>query len=80
MKQIWFAVCLAAGSLLTPSIASADSSSEALLQEMGKASQTLNYEMGFINITKQGIDSFPIVMLSLLNFPRSTGSDGWSAP
>ena len=58
MKQIWFAVCLAAGSLLTPSIASADSSSEALLQEMGKASQTLNYEMGFINITKQGIDSF----------------------
>ena len=58
MKQIWFAVCLAAGSLLTPSIASADSPSEALLQEMGKASQTLNYEMGFINITKQGIDSF----------------------
>ncbi|AEX53316.1 sigma-E factor regulatory protein RseB [Rahnella aquatilis] len=58
MKQIWFAVCLAAGSLLTPGIASADSSSEALLEEMGKASQTLNYEMGFINITKQGIDSF----------------------
>jgi sigma-E factor negative regulatory protein RseB len=25
---------------------------------MGKASQSLNYEMGFINITKQGIDSF----------------------
>ncbi|VTQ53757.1 Sigma-E factor regulatory protein rseB precursor [Campylobacter jejuni] len=58
MKQFWFAVCLATGSLLTPSIASADPTSEALLQEMGKASQTLNYEMGFINITKQGIDSF----------------------
>ena len=58
MKQIWFAVCLVTGSLLTPGIASADSPSEALLQEMGKASQKLNYEMGFINITKQGIDSF----------------------
>jgi len=46
------------GSLLTPSIASADPTSEALLQGMGKASQSLNYEMGFINITKQGIDSF----------------------
>lgn len=58
MKQFWFAVCLVTGSLLTPSIASADPTSEALLQEMGKASQSLNYEMGFINITKQGIDSF----------------------
>jgi len=58
MKQFWFAVCLVTGSLLTPSIASADQTSEALLQEMGKASQSLNYEMGFINITKQGIDSF----------------------
>lgn len=58
MKQFWFAVCLATGSLLSSSIASAEPTSEALLQEMGKASQSLNYEMGFINITKQGIDSF----------------------
>jgi len=58
MKQFWFAACLVTGSLLTPSIASADPTSEALLQGMGKASQSLNYEMGFINITKQGIDSF----------------------
>ncbi|CAM3721182.1 sigma-E factor regulatory protein RseB [Rahnella bruchi] len=58
MKHFWFAACLVTGSLLTPSIASADPTSEALLQGMGKASQSLNYEMGFINITKQGIDSF----------------------
>lgn len=58
MKQFWFAACLVTGSLLTPSIASAVPTSEALLQGMGKASQSLNYEMGFINITKQGIDSF----------------------
>ena len=58
MKQIWFAVCLATGNLLYSGIASAETSTEALLQDMGKASQSLNYEMGFINITKQGIDSF----------------------
>jgi len=58
MKQFWFAVCLVTGSLLSPGIASAESSTGALLQEMGKASQSLNYEMGFINITKQGIESY----------------------
>ena len=58
MKQNWFAVFLATGSLLYSGIASAESSTEALLQDMGKASQSLNYEMGFINITKQGIDSY----------------------
>ena len=58
MKQIWFAVCLVTGGLLSSGIASAESPTEALLQEMGKASQSLNYEMGFINITKQGIDSY----------------------
>ncbi|WP_413528017.1 sigma-E factor regulatory protein RseB [Rahnella inusitata] len=58
MKQIWFAVCLATGNLLYSGIASAEISTEALLQDMGKASQSLNYEMGFINITKQGIDSY----------------------
>ena len=58
MKQNWFAVFLATGSRLYSGIASAESSTEALLQDMGKASQSLNYEMGFINITKQGIDSY----------------------
>ncbi len=80
MKQIWFAVCLMTGSLLTPAIASADPTPEALLQEMSKASQSLNYEIAFISITKQGIDSyryrhaisnnFPLAQLVLMDGPR----------
>lgn len=80
MKQIWFAVCLLTGSLLTPAIASAEPTPEALLHEMSKASQSLNYEIAFISITKQGIDSYryrhaisdhiPLAQLVLMDGPR----------
>ena len=80
MKQIWFAVGLLTGSLLTPMIALAEPTSEALLQEMSKASQSLNYEIAFISITKQGIDSYryrhalsddiPLAQLVLMDGPR----------
>ncbi len=60
MKQIWYAVSLLTCSLLATHTASAETSPapEALLQQMGAASQALNYEIAFINITKQGIDSY----------------------
>lgn len=80
MKQIWFAVCLITGSLLTPAIASAEPTAEALLQEMNKATLSLNYEIAFISITKQGIDSYryrhatsnhsPLAQLVLMDGPR----------
>lgn len=80
MKQIWFAVCLMTGSLLTPAIASAEPTAEALLQEMNKATLSLNYEIAFISITKQGIDSYryrhatsnhsPLAQLVLMDGPR----------
>lgn len=58
MKQICFVVCLLTSNLFFPTFASVTPTPEALLQEMGTASQTLNYEIAFINITKQGIDSY----------------------
>jgi len=80
MKQIWYAVGLLTCSLFTPMIASAEPTSEALLQEMSKASQSLNYEIAFISITKQGIDSYryrhalsnelPLAQLVLMDGPR----------
>jgi len=58
MKQLWCVLSIVTGSLLFTSHASADAvSSEALLQEMNKASQSLNYELSFISINKQGIES-----------------------
>ncbi|OVZ91435.1 sigma-E factor regulatory protein RseB [Yersinia alsatica] len=57
MKQLWFSVCLMTGSLLMPTIASADTPPIAMLQEMSRASQSLNYELSYINVNKQGIDS-----------------------
>ena len=57
MKQLWFSVCLMAGSLFMPTIASAETAPIAMLQDMSSASQSLNYELSYINVNKQGIDS-----------------------
>lgn len=58
MKQIWFSVCLLTGGLLNSNIASAqEPASGALLQQMSSASRLLNYELAYISISKQGIES-----------------------
>ncbi|VDY38886.1 anti-sigma E factor [Salmonella enterica subsp. arizonae] len=57
MKQLWFAMSLVAGSLFFSVNASADPASGALLQQMNIASQSLNYELSFVSITKQGVES-----------------------
>lgn len=58
MKHIWYAVSLLTGCLLYPSIAPAQTSaSGALLQQMEQASQSLNYELAFINVSRLGIES-----------------------
>ncbi|MGJ0193493.1 sigma-E factor regulatory protein RseB [Pantoea sp. RRHST58] len=58
MKQLWCAVSLLAGSLLWSSTAPAQiSASGALLQQMEQASQNLNYEFAYINVSRIGIES-----------------------
>lgn len=58
MKQLWFSVCLLTGSLLYSNIAPAQpTASGALLQQMSSASRSLNYELAYISISKQGIES-----------------------
>lgn len=58
MKQLWCAVSLLVGSLFCSSIASAQTSaSGALLQQMEQASQNLNYEFAYINVSRLGIES-----------------------
>ena len=58
MKQLWCAVSLLAGSLLWSSAAPAQTSaSGALLQQMEQASQNLNYEFAYINVSRMGIES-----------------------
>ncbi|MFH8132836.1 sigma-E factor regulatory protein RseB [Pantoea osteomyelitidis] len=58
MKQLWCAVSLLAGSLLWSSTAPAQTSaSGALLQQMEQASQSLNYEFAYINVSRLGIES-----------------------
>ncbi|EHD20527.1 MULTISPECIES: sigma-E factor regulatory protein RseB [Brenneria] len=57
MKPVWFAVCLLIGSLFYSTIAPAQTASGALLQQMNGASRSLNYEISFINITRQGFES-----------------------
>ena len=57
MKQLWCALSLVAGSLFFSANASADVSSGALLQQMNLASQSLNYELSFVSINKQGVES-----------------------
>ncbi|HKS33474.1 MAG TPA: sigma-E factor regulatory protein RseB [Enterobacteriaceae bacterium] len=80
MKQLWYAMSLVTGSLLFPFNASADVSSGALLQEMYQASQSLNYELSFVSINKQGVESLryqharlnnqPLAQLLQLDGPR----------
>ncbi|HEY1847042.1 MAG TPA: sigma-E factor regulatory protein RseB [Buttiauxella sp.] len=81
MKQLWCALSLVTGSLLFTSNASADTvSSGALLQQMNQASQSLNYELAFISINKQGIESLryrharlddrPLAQLLQMDGPR----------
>lgn len=57
MKQLWCALSFVAAGLLCSTNASADVSSGALLQQMNVASQSLNYELSFISINKQGVES-----------------------
>lgn len=58
MKQLWCAVSLLAGSLLWSSTAPAQTfASGALLQQMEQASQNLNYEFAYINVSRIGIES-----------------------
>ncbi|PQL06206.1 sigma-E factor regulatory protein RseB [Pantoea ananatis] len=58
MKPLWYAVSLLAGSLLWSSAAPAQvSASGALLQQMEQASQTLNYEFAYINVSRLGMES-----------------------
>lgn len=58
MKQYWLSVCLLTGSLLNSTIASAQlSDAGAILQQMSSASRSLNYELAYINVSNQGIES-----------------------
>ena len=80
MKQLWCAMSLVAGSLFFSVNASADSSSGALLQQMNLASQSLNYELSFVSINKQGVESLryrharldnqPLAQLLQMDGPR----------
>ncbi|NUU68821.1 sigma-E factor regulatory protein RseB [Enterobacteriaceae bacterium BIT-l23] len=79
MKQLWCALSLVAGCLFY-SNASADTSSGALLQQMNLASQSLDYELSFISINAQGVESLryrharlnnkPLAQLLQLDGPR----------
>lgn len=58
MKQLWCAVSLMAGSLMYSSVApAAQTPSGALLQQMEQASQSLSYELAYINVSRMGIES-----------------------
>ena len=57
MKQLWCAVSLLAGSLLFIYRPAQTSASGALLQQMEQASQNLNYEFAYINVSRLGIES-----------------------
>ncbi|WP_312212781.1 sigma-E factor regulatory protein RseB [Pseudescherichia sp.] len=69
MKQLWCAMSLMAGSLLFSANASADVTSGALLQQMNLASQSLNYELSFVSINKQGVESLRYRHARLENQP-----------
>ncbi|WP_318374049.1 sigma-E factor regulatory protein RseB [Enterobacter sp.] len=80
MKQLWYAMSFVTGSLFLSFNASADVSSGALLQQMNLASQSLNYEMSFVSINKQGVESLryrharldnqPLAQLLQMDGPR----------
>ena len=69
MKQLWFAMSLVTGSLFFSVNASANTASGALLQQMNVASQSLNYELSFVSITKQGVESLRYRHARLENRP-----------
>ncbi|WLI75959.1 sigma-E factor regulatory protein RseB [Kosakonia sp. H02] len=80
MKQLWCAMSFVAAGLFYSVNASADVSSGALLQQMNVASQSLNYELSFISINKQGVESLryrhvrlddqPLAQLLQMDGPR----------
>ncbi|MBS1203418.1 MAG: rseB [Proteobacteria bacterium] len=80
MKQLWCAMSFVATGLFFSVNASADGSSEALLQQMNVASQSLNYELSFISINNQGVESLryrhvrlndqPLAQLLQMDGPR----------
>ncbi|AKJ41578.1 sigma-E factor regulatory protein RseB [Pragia fontium] len=57
MKPIAFIFCSLLGGILSPALASAQNVTEALLQQMTSASQTLSYEFSYVNVSKLGIES-----------------------
>ncbi|EXU74895.1 sigma-E factor regulatory protein RseB [Erwinia mallotivora] len=57
MKQLWYAVGLIAGSLIYSPVAPAETTPGALLQQMEQASQSLSYELAYINVSRLGIES-----------------------
>ncbi|TCV92198.1 sigma-E factor regulatory protein RseB [Biostraticola tofi] len=79
MKPNWYAVCLMAGSLLySAAVPAKTTASGVLLQQMGHATQTLNYELSFISLTRQGVDSlrYRHVMLDKLKLAQLLQMDG----
>lgn len=80
MKRLWCAMSFLAGSLVFSTNALADNTPGALLQQMTQASQSLNYELAFINISKQGVESLryrhvllnkkPLAQLLQMDGPR----------
>ena len=77
MKQLWFAMSLVTGSLLFSANASATPASGALLQQMNLASQSLNYELSFISINKQGVES---LRYRHARIDCTAVANGWPAP
>ncbi|WP_159565174.1 sigma-E factor regulatory protein RseB [Budvicia diplopodorum] len=80
MKQLVLIFCTLLGTVLSPAIASAQSASGALLQQMTSASQTLSYEFSYVNVSKLGIESLryrhslqngkPLVQLTNMDGPQ----------
>lgn len=80
MKQLVFVFCTLLGATLSPVVASAQNASGALLQEMTGASQTLSYELSYVNVSKLGIESLryrhslqngkPLVQLTNMDGPQ----------
>jgi negative regulator of sigma E activity len=80
MKQLWCAMSLMAGSLFFSVNASADTSSGALLQQMNLASQSLNYELSFVSINKQGVESLRYRHATEQSTAGAAAAAGRSAP
>lgn len=57
MKPVRFIFCALIGALFLSSSALAQTSLKAELQQMSNAVRTLNYEISFVNITRQGLES-----------------------